>query len=234
MPVVTRGEKRENDASLRTFFNKKRFLRVSRCINIEKSSPYWRISYLNMIKRQQNIPVGPKNTWDRYNSGDLTLDEIIKLFNKLPIHDSLRELYTRVSEFKEEIIFTGVRFKNLQLAPMINVIDTFQHNKMMSQHDLVEFAYFDTDRNSDFIYKIAYIPSINRFIILYDYWCSNSSYIFTFKPHYARQYLRFNELINTCLMSQISSNLVTLIYNGQHLIGKKIKQKISDYELCYN
>ena len=214
MPVITRGEKRENDASLRTFFNKKRFLRVSRCINIEKSSPYWRISYLN--------------------SGDITLDEIIKLFNKLPIHDSLRELYTRVSEFKEEIIFTGVRFKNLQLAPMINVIDTFQHNKMMSQHDLVEFAYFDTDRNSDFIYKIAYIPSINRFIILYDYWCSNSSYIFTFKPHYARQYLRFNELINTCLMSQISSNLVTLIYNGQHLIGKKIKQKISDYELCYN
>ena len=85
MPVETRGEKRENDASLRTFFNKKRFLKVSRCINIEKSSPYWRISYLNMIKRQQNIPVCPKNTWDRYNSGDITLDEIIKLFNKLPI-----------------------------------------------------------------------------------------------------------------------------------------------------
>ena len=34
---------------------------------------------------------------------------------------------------------------------MINVIDIFQHNKMMSQHDLVEFAHFDIDRNSDFI-----------------------------------------------------------------------------------
>ena len=231
MPVETRVQKRKNDASLRTFFNKKRFLKVSRCINIEKASPYWRISYLNKIKRQQNIPVGPKNTWDRYNSGEITLDEIHKLFNELPIHESLRELYNRVSEFKEEIIFKGVRFKNLQIAPMINVIDTYRHFNSMSQHDLIEFAYFDTDKNSDFIYKIAYIPSVNRFVVLFDYYICVSWYSLNFRPLYARHFLTFNDLIKVTLNSQITSNIVTKINSGQHLIGKRLKQKISDYKL---
>jgi len=232
MPVETRSEKGENNTSLRAIFNKKRFLRVSRCINIEKASPYWRVSYLNKIKRQQNIPVGLKNTWDRYNCRDITLDEITKLFNELPIHDSIRELYNRVSEFKKEIIFTGVRFKNLQLVPMINVIDTYRHFNAMSQRDLIEFAYFDTDKSSDFIYKIGYIPSVNRFVILYDYCSSISYYSLNFKHHYAKKLLKFTELIKEFLLNpSISSITVTNIHNGEHLIGKNIKSKKSNYYL---
>ena len=41
---------------------------------------------------------------------------------------------------KKKLYLQALDLKTSKIYLMINVIDTFQHNKMMSQHDLVEFV----------------------------------------------------------------------------------------------
>ena len=231
--METRRQKMENDASLRTFLLKKKQMKNSRCINVEKASPYWRISFLNKIKREMGVPLGKPNIWDRYKRGDFkSVDDIFEIFKQIPLHKSIIEMYTRIKDFKEGIILTGVRFKSVQLSPMINVIDTYNYFMEMGQRDLIEFGYIDYDSKSNYIYKIGYIPSVNRFVIMKDYYISVSFYSLTFSYKYAKKLLKLEELIKDAfLVSSISSINVVNITNGQHLVNKKIKYKKSNYDL---
>jgi hypothetical protein len=233
MGIETRRQSSENSVALHAILLKKREFKRSRCIFVEKASPYWRISYLNKIRKEQGMLPCRPNTWDNFNSGKILKDDVINLFNKIPIHSCIRELYTRVLEKKEDIIKTGIRFKNIQLCPMINVIDTYNYFKGCNQYDLIEFGYIDEGRDSELIVKIAYIPSVNRFVLLRDCYLTVSHYSFGFHHSYATGLIKFNELINNIFLMKTknTSIMITNIKNGAHLIGKKCKYEISNYEL---
>lgn len=233
MAIETRRQSSENSVALRAILSKKREFKRSRSIFVEKTSPYWRVSYLNKIRKEQGLLPCCPNTWDKFNTGKILKCDVIKLFNEIPMHDCIREIYTRVSAEKEDIIKTGVRFKGVQLCPMINVIDTYNYFKSSNQRDLIEFGYIDEGRDSNFIVKIGYIPSVNRFVLLRDYYISVSYYSFGFHYSYATDLITFNELINNIFLRKTknSSINITNIKNGEHLIGKKCKYEISDYEL---
>lgn len=233
MAIETRRQSSENSVALRAILSKKREFKRSRCIFVEKASPYWRISYLNKIRKEKGMLPCRPNTWDKFNTGKILKGDVINLFNEIPMHNCIRELYTRVSEEKEDIIKTGIKYKNIQLCPMINVIDTYNYLKSSNQCNLIEFGYIEEGKNSDFIVKIAYIPSVNRFVLLRDYYLSISHYSFGFHPSYAACLITFNELINNIFLMKTknTSIMITNIKNGAHLNGKKYKQKISNYEL---
>ena len=82
-------------------------------------------------------------------------------------------------------------------------------------------------------FEIAYIPSVNRFVLLRDCYLTVSHYSFGFHHSYATGLITFNELINNIFLMKTknTSIMITNIKNGAHLIGKKCKYEISNYEL---
>ena len=167
MPVITRGQLASKRLAALWDF-KSASTGVELTLHLNDRTPYTRVSSQELND----------SAYNRYNVIDTKVVQRVQLDKYLNVEDYKmlmdaklpREIYYIYHSwecFGLSSTFYHLKWRNWKFLSILQILDIIQHYKKKGQNDLVDIAFW-TETTCYYIFKLCYIPSCQKFIVLQD------------------------------------------------------------------